>query len=120
MIRLSSFSIAKMSLGMGRAPAPPRNSAPNAATGEPLLPQFHGGGSSSSRSQVPESSSKPIIYLIAPSEGAGSSYVIRSEKSVDGMASDYIQKVHDKNRSYLEETSSHPPFILPPPPRVLE
>lgn len=106
MIKLSSFSIAKMSLGIGGTPASPRNStsstAPNTVTNDHLHP------GRSSRSLVPERSSKPITYLIEPNEGAGSSYVIQEEKGVDGKASDYIRKIHSL-LSDSEETSIRPP-----------
>ena len=131
MIKLSSFSIANLSLGIGGKPASPRNSASSTAPNNTVTdnnrlhhPQFP--GSSSSRSQVPESSSKPIIYLTQPNQGAGgSSYMVWEDRGVDGKASDYIRKVHEQNRYVSDEASSThplplPPFLLPSPPRVVK
>ncbi|KAK9278255.1 hypothetical protein L1049_027819 [Liquidambar formosana] len=60
-LKLSSFSIAKMSLGSARPPAATKNLASMKGSimvaSEPLLPQFP----LSQRSLEPERSSKPII-----------------------------------------------------------
>lgn len=129
MIKLSSFSIAKLSLGIGGTPTSTMYSAsltaPDAVSTDNHLrlhPQFPG-GSSSSRSQVTESSSKPIIYLIEPNTGAGLSYMVREDTGVDGKASEYIRKVHEQYQSVSDEASSSstlPPFLLPSPLRVVK
>ncbi|KAJ4712233.1 Homeobox-leucine zipper protein [Melia azedarach] len=120
-IKLSSFSIANMSLGVAGASAATKNLGPVTDSvmlaNEPLLPQFSG----SRRSEKPQNSAKPVSYLMEPNRGDESSYVIHDEKSViDGMASAYIQKVHQKNRIDFSETSNLPPYILPPPPRTVK
>lgn len=117
-VKLSSFSIANMSLGTSRAPRSSRNHSlsvghnPQVVDPEPLLPRIPG---SRRRSQE---SSRPISYLVEPGEGVESTCLVLEEKNVDGMASDYINKVHKKNRHYLHEISEDYPIILPPPPRI--
>lgn len=113
-IRLSSFSLAKASLGppSGRPKnhPPSRNGSVNLET-EPGLSQFTG----SRRSQEAQIDSKTISYLVELGETTGSACMIHEEKNVDGMASAYINKVHNKNRRHFHEDSD---IILPPPPRV--
>ncbi|CAN0900726.1 hypothetical protein LINGRAHAP2_LOCUS21006 [Linum grandiflorum] len=122
-IRLSSFSIAKMSLGTAASgsgsPVVNRNLAPMTnsvvAAKEPLLPQIPG----SQRSQEPQTRSKHKSFLMEPArKGKGSSSCMVHEESsvIDGMAADYIRKVHEKNRN---DASKLAPLILPPPPRKL-
>ncbi|CAN1836222.1 hypothetical protein LINPERHAP1_LOCUS34696 [Linum perenne] len=121
-IRLSSFSIAKMSLGTAGSgsgsPVLKRNLAPMTnsavATKEPLLPQIPG----SRRSQEPQTRSNHKSFLMEPGKGNGSSSCMVHEESsvIDGKASDYIRKVHEKNRN---DASKLAPLILPPPPRKL-
>ncbi|KAK2965162.1 hypothetical protein RJ640_005325 [Escallonia rubra] len=117
MVKLSSLSIAKASLGTPGTPQSTKKLASVTGTGtvarNPSLPQFP----RTPRSQEPQSSSKPI-YLIQPDEGNVSSYVIDEEKSVDVKASDFIRKVHEKNRYDSSETSDFSLHLMPPPPRV--
>ncbi|KAG5230071.1 Serine/threonine-protein kinase [Salix suchowensis] len=99
-IRLSSFSIATMSLDH-----------------LPLMTQIPG----SRRSQESHGSSKPISFVMQPDEGNGSSRVIHKENSfIDERASDYIRRVHEKNRKDALEASKHSPHIPPPPPRAVK
>lgn len=52
-----------------------------------------------------------------PDEGNGSKHAIHKENSViDGRASDYIRKVHEKNHNDAREMSELSSYILPPPP----
>lgn len=110
-IKLSSFSIANMSLGA----AGPSTATKIVGDNEPLLPQFPG----SQKSEKSWNSSK-ATFLMEPSGGDKSSYVnlIQEGKCVDGMASEYIRKVHQKNKSFCE-TSNLSQDILPPPPRAV-
>lgn len=121
-IRLSFFSIARMSLGAGGHPAAvgrnlehvthvretvkidDNNSMPSQSPG-------------SRRSQQPQSSSR-LSYLIEPDEKDDSSHVIREELGVDGRASAYIRRVHEKNRSNYD-AAKHSPLILPSAREVL-
>lgn len=110
-IKLSSFSIAKMSLGVG--------TAGRRAPFRILLPTESKSSDSTKHrnfwSQEPRVSSKPVSYLIEPDERTGSSYVVQD---VDGKASNYIDRVHKKNRRYFRESSEDYPIILPPPRRA--
>ena len=120
-VKLSSFSIAKVTLGTSEPYSPVTKklvsfSGSVKVSNGPPLPQFSG----SQRAKEPESRSNPISYLIEPVEGnMSSSYVIREETSVDGKASDYIRRIHAKNRYDSAEASSISPYIMPPPPHVL-
>ncbi|KAA8540889.1 hypothetical protein F0562_024973 [Nyssa sinensis] len=98
-VKLSSFSIAKISLGTAGPPPRTKNLASfdsDKVVNDPLLPRFPG-----SRSQEPQCSSKSVSYLIEPIEGNEFVDVICEEKSIDGRASAYITKVHEKNRHDL-------------------
>ncbi|XP_030458013.2 uncharacterized protein LOC115678733 isoform X2 [Syzygium oleosum] len=117
-LRLSSLSIASMSLGTtGRSVSAQSHSAKDSSmmADEPVVPQFAG----SRRSQEPQSWSKPVSYLVELEDGIESAYVFRDDKNVDGMASDYIERVHKKNQHYCREASEDSPIILPPPPSML-
>lgn len=71
----------------------------------------------SRRSQESQGSSKPISFVMQPDEGNGSTHAIHKENSViDGRASDYIRKVHEKNHKDAREMSELSSYILPPPP----
>ncbi|TXG50357.1 hypothetical protein EZV62_022881 [Acer yangbiense] len=94
-----------MSLG---AAGPSAAATKNLQVNEPLLPQSPG----SQKSEKPKNSSKPVSFLMEPTGGSESSYVVHGE------ASAYIRKVHQKNLSDLSESSDLPPYILPPPPRA--
>ncbi|XVE57055.1 hypothetical protein DITRI_Ditri04bG0061100 [Diplodiscus trichospermus] len=117
-IKLSSFSIAKMSLGATAHSTATKNLAP--ATDHPdmvtdalLQPQFSG------MSEKLQSSSKPYSVVMQP-DGENESLMVHEEKrDSDGIFAAYIRKVHEKNRSSLHEASKHSPFILPPPPTPL-
>uniref|UniRef100_A0A2K1YAB5 Uncharacterized protein n=1 Tax=Populus trichocarpa TaxID=3694 RepID=A0A2K1YAB5_POPTR len=92
-IKLSSFSIAKMSLGTHSPPVVTKSYIPMTGSvmvaNEPLLSQIPG----SRRSQESQGSSKPISFVMQPDEGNGSTHAIHKENSViDGRASDYIRK----------------------------
>ncbi|KAK3170482.1 hypothetical protein Dsin_032653 [Dipteronia sinensis] len=88
----------------------------NLQVNEPLLPQSPG----RRKSEKPKNSSKPVLFLMEPTGGSESSYVVHGEKShIDGKASAYIKKVHQKNLSDLSESPNLPPYILPPPPRAV-
>lgn len=117
-IRLSSFSIARMSLGIATQPAPvgkvPASYPATFIKGSPTA-QFP----ESLRSQEPVNVKKPIAYLIERTEGGKSSLNAINEKSVDGRASDYIRRVHEKNRHDSSEAMSFSAFVIPPPPRFV-
>ncbi|KAF2311376.1 hypothetical protein GH714_022142 [Hevea brasiliensis] len=108
-IKLSSFSIAKMSLGATGPTVVTKQLAP--VTGSvmdadgPLLPQI----ARSHKSQQVRSRTKPFSFVMQPDDGNDSPHTIYEENSViDGMASDYIRKFHEKNSydAYLHETSN--------------
>lgn len=108
-VKSSAFSIAKMSLG---APAAAKTAGPNKDPVNFIIKPSY-------RSEKPKSSSNPVSFLMEPNEGNESSYVVHEGKSViDGMASAYIRKVHQKNHSDLSESSNLRQYILPPPPRA--
>ncbi|MCD7461714.1 hypothetical protein HAX54_046874 [Datura stramonium] len=111
-IRLSSFSIARMSLGMATQPAAGKIPA-TLIKGSPTA-QFP----ESLRSQEPVNIKKPIAYLIEPDESGKSLYAV-NEKCVDGRASDYIRRVHEKNRHDSNEAMSFSAFVIPPPPHFV-
>ncbi|KAF8037203.1 hypothetical protein BT93_B0189 [Corymbia citriodora subsp. variegata] len=117
-LRLSSLSIASMSLGTTSRPdlARSHSSAKDSSmmAEELAVWQFPG----TRRSQEPLSRSKPISYLVELEDGTESAHVLRDDMNVDGMASDYIERVHKKNRHYSREASENSPIILPPPPRM--
>ncbi|KAG5230078.1 hypothetical protein OIU78_029825 [Salix suchowensis] len=120
-IRLSSFSIATMSLGSPSPPVVSKRLVPVAgsvaADKEPLMTPIPG----SRRSQESHGSSKPISFVMQPDEGTGSSRVIHKENSfIDERASDFIRRVHEKNRNDALEASKHSPHIPPPPPRAVK
>ncbi|KAF9667798.1 hypothetical protein SADUNF_Sadunf15G0060900 [Salix dunnii] len=120
-IKLSSFSIAKMSLGTPSPPVVSKSLVPVpgsvAAANEILMSQIPG----SQRSQESQGSSKPISFVKQPDEGNGSSHVIHKENIfIDAMASDYIRKVHEKIRNDALEASERSPYIPPPPPRAVK
>ncbi|CAN4100460.1 unnamed protein product [Withania somnifera] len=110
-IRLSSFSIARMSLGMATQPATAGKfpaSHPATFTKDSQVAEFP----ASFRSLEPVNIKKPIAFLIEPTESGKSSLYAVNEKSVDGRASDYIRRVHEKNRRDSNEA-------IPPPPRFV-
>lgn len=109
-IKLSSFCIAKVSLGVGGHPVAAKNLVPVISSVMVDMP------SQSRRSQELQSSSKQTSYLIEPSE-KDKSIVIREEMSIDGRASAYIRKVHENRNHY--DASKLSQFILPPPPRAV-
>lgn len=108
-VKLSSLSIANRSLETSASP--PATRRLGTTVNNPPRPQFP----QSLRSQEP----KLISFLIHPAEGNEALSMIREEETVDGKASDYIRKVHDKNRNVLEETSKVSAYIMPPPPHVM-
>ncbi|KAK6787702.1 hypothetical protein RDI58_016227 [Solanum bulbocastanum] len=117
-IRLSSFSIARMSLGIATEPAPGgKITASYPATFIKVSPtaQFP----ESLRSQEPVNDKKPIAYLIEPTENGKSSLYAVNDETVDGRASDYIRRVHEKNRHDSSEAMKLSAFIIPPPPRFV-
>ncbi|KAL9439289.1 hypothetical protein AB3S75_024864 [Citrus x aurantiifolia] len=96
-VKSSAFSIAKMSLG---APAAAKTAGPNKDPVNFIIKPPY-------RSEKPKNSSNPVSFLMEPNEGNESSYVVHEGKSViDGMASAYIRKVHQKNHSDLSESSN--------------
>lgn len=112
-VKSSAFSIAKMSLG---APAAAKTAGPIT---DPVTFAKEPRLSGSQKSEKPQNSSNPVSFLMKPNEGNESSYVVQKDKSViDGLASAYIRKVHQKNRSDLSESSILRQYILPPPPRA--
>lgn len=92
-IKLSSFSIAKMSLGGGapglqvpvRVVAPTENETPGRANPRNLY------------SQEPCGSAKNVSYLTEPDEGIGSSFMVRDWENIDSMASEFIDRIYRGN-----------------------
>lgn len=117
-IKFSSFSIAKRSLGTYGPPTVAKTyesmKGGIAVSKSPLLPQYP-----NQRLQEPLNASKPVGYLIEPVEGNGFLSTICEERTVDGKASDYIRRVHEKNRYDLNEVSNFSAYIEPDPPRVV-
>ncbi|OAY30957.1 hypothetical protein MANES_14G072000v8 [Manihot esculenta] len=122
-IKLSSFSIAKMSLGATEPAVVTKKLAP--VTGSvmdangPLLPQIP----RSHKSQQVRSRSKPFSFVMQPDEGNSSAYTIHEENSViDGMASDYIRKFHEKNSydAHFHEISNLSAYRPTPPSRAVK
>lgn len=108
-IKLSSFCISKMSLGVGVNQAVTKN-----------LPIVMSSvmvdmSTKNQRSQEPQSRSKKISYLIEPGENDESMYVICEEMNIDGRASAYIRKVHEKCQNHYD-ASKISPCILPSQP----
>ncbi|GMP33599.1 hypothetical protein CsSME_00006845 [Camellia sinensis var. sinensis] len=107
-LKLSSFSIAKMTLGgtpsLKTTPPPPSP-----------LSQLPG----TQMAREPSNSSMPVSYVTEPFEGndGSSLHVIHEENGIDGDASKYIKRVHDKYRYDSSEGSTLSPKIFPPPPR---
>ncbi|KAK3006898.1 hypothetical protein RJ639_015603 [Escallonia herrerae] len=116
MVKLSSLSIAKASLGTPGTPQSTKKLSSVTGTATVARNLSVSQFPRAPRSQEPQSSSKPI-YLIQPDEGNVSWYV-KEEKSVDVKASDFIRKVHEKNRYASSETSDFSPYLMPPPPRA--
>ena len=118
-IKLSSFSIAKMSLGATGHPTATKNlttpTDSDMVTGELLQPPF----SVSQRSEKLQNSTKPYSFVMQPGRGNEPLMVHEEKRDSDGMFAAYIRKVHEKNRSNLHEISKLSPFILPPPPTPL-
>lgn len=113
-IKLSSFSIAKKSLGIIEPPSPAKTLQTKPSSDmvvdkpQPLRTQ---------KSVKPKNSPRPT-YFLEPNGGNESQYIVHEEKSpIDDRASYYIRKVHQKNRRDLSESSNLLP--LPPPPRVV-
>ncbi|XVE54884.1 hypothetical protein DITRI_Ditri03aG0118200 [Diplodiscus trichospermus] len=118
-IKLSSFSIAKMILGETGHPTEPKNltteTHSDMVTDEVVLPQPPFSGSQ--RSEKLQISSKPRLFMMQQPGGANEPLMAHEERSdSDGMFAAYIRKVHEKNRSNLHEALKLSPFILPPPP----
>lgn len=91
LIKMSSFSLAKMSLGtIENDPVKPRKLEPATSfvvvEKNPML-----------RSQEPVTRKKKFSYLVEPDEGYQSK-VVKEDMNVDGKASEYIRKVHEKNQ----------------------
>ncbi|OMP07093.1 hypothetical protein COLO4_07631 [Corchorus olitorius] len=117
-IKLSSFSIAKMSLGATKNLEATGNS--DMVTDEVARAGFCG----SQRSEKILSRSKAISFVMQQPGGGNESLMLGEEKSnsdsdSNGMFAAYINKVHEKNRRNLHEASKLSPYILPPPPTPL-
>ncbi|XVF50228.1 hypothetical protein PTKIN_Ptkin04bG0079300 [Pterospermum kingtungense] len=109
-IKLSSFSIAKMSLGTSGTehPSSPTKSLTPATDSDMVTDQL-----------LQQSSSKPYSYVVQPEGGNESMMVHQEKRDGDGIFAAYIRKVHEKNRSNFHEASKLSPYILPPPPTPL-
>ncbi|WRX17575.1 hypothetical protein QQP08_010062 [Theobroma cacao] len=96
-IKLSTFSIAKMSLGATGHPTATENFIPatdsDMVTDDLLQPQFSG----SLRSKKLQNS-KPISFVMQPGGGNESLMVHEDKRDIDGRFAAYIKKVHEKNR----------------------
>ncbi|XP_065876735.1 uncharacterized protein [Euphorbia lathyris] len=108
-IKLSSFSIAKMSLGVVLTEPSLVNKNLTPVTGSVMVtdqPEIPAGSRKSS--QQMRSRSKPYSFVMQKAdEEKGSTYMIREGNSlIDGMASDYIKKFHEKNSRDREHEKS--------------
>ncbi|KAB2001966.1 hypothetical protein ERO13_D11G031200v2 [Gossypium hirsutum] len=113
-IRLSSFSIAKMSLG---EPTTATTKSPVPTTGSDTFTDEPSRFSGSHK----QTRSKPYSFMMEPAASDGNeSRMVREEKEhSDGRFAEYIRKVHEKNRRNSHEASKHSSYILPPPPTPL-
>ncbi|WCJ36009.1 hypothetical protein M5689_017231 [Euphorbia peplus] len=115
-IKLSSFSIAKMSLGVGtESSLVKKNLAPVVTASVTVSDQPEIPAGSRKSSQQLRSRSKPYSSFVmqkAEDGGKGSTYMIREGNSlIDGMASDYIKKFHEKNsREHVKSKLYRPLF----------
>ncbi|KAJ7956306.1 Homeobox-leucine zipper protein [Quillaja saponaria] len=123
-VKLSSFSIAHMTLGTTTGKdakhLAPTVAGSDMASNESMLSQFP--ESRSRRSQEPQSHSNPI-YVTKPVQANGSLHLIHKERadhikpkredSVDGLASDYIRKVRKQLGYDFHDTSKLSPYALP-------
>lgn len=95
LVKMSSFYLAKTSLGTAeKDPVEPRK----LQTAKSFVMVAN---NPVSRSQEPVTNSKKVSYLVEPDEGYRSSYDFQEDMNVDGKASDYIRKVHEKNQKDL-------------------
>lgn len=95
LVKMSSFYLAKISLGTAeKDPVEPRK----LQTAKSFVMVAN---NPVSRSQEPVTNSKKVSYLVEPDEGYRSSYDFQEDMNVDGKASDYIRKVHEKNQKDL-------------------
>lgn len=119
MVRLSSLSICKVSLGTSKPLPVIRNlasvAAPVVVVEKQPLPQITG----NRRSQEPQiSGKKRRVFLVEAVAENGCSSIVREDNSIDGKASDYINKVHAKIRGASNDTANPSAYIIPPPPRT--
>ncbi|KAE8697633.1 Detected protein of unknown function [Hibiscus syriacus] len=121
-IKLSSFSIAKMGLGeatghptAAKSPTSIMDSNTFVDGPMPRAPRASG------MSEKLQSRSKPYSFVMHPANGGNESLVVREGKrdDGDGKFAAYIKKVHEKKRSNLHEAAKLSPYILPPPPTPL-
>nr|DAD31098.1 TPA_asm: hypothetical protein HUJ06_009949 [Nelumbo nucifera] len=109
-VRVSSFSLSKASLG-ATTRAIPANGKTNGIN--------PGSSQRSSSQQEPERGPTTPPYLMF--EGNGSSLVISKRSNIDDRASDFIQRFHEKNRNKthnMPKSDPHP-LIVPPQPQPL-
>ncbi|GMJ04976.1 hypothetical protein HRI_004166800 [Hibiscus trionum] len=114
--KLSSFSIARMSLGETTA----TKSLPSAVTNSVV--DGRPPRSSSRMSEKLQSLSTPYSFVMQPERrGNYEPRVVGEEKrdEEEGKFAAYIRKVHEKNRGNLHEAAKLSPYILPPPPTPL-
>ncbi|PIA62351.1 hypothetical protein AQUCO_00200386v1 [Aquilegia coerulea] len=117
-IRVSSLSFAKKSLGTSAGL--PRMIHGDHESGTIIEIESVSQGNEQRRLQEPVNSSKPSSYVLNPSEKKASSYVMRDGMNVDGRASDYIQRFHEKNRIHTADLKVSPYLIMPPPPPLIK
>ncbi|KAF5178767.1 hypothetical protein FRX31_031642 [Thalictrum thalictroides] len=102
--RVSSLSLAKKSLGTSAAGLP-RLIPGDHESGRIIEIDSVSQGNEQLRSQEAVNSSMPSSYLLNP--------------NVDGRASDYIQRFHEKNRIHSTNLKVSS-YILPPPPPLIK
>ncbi|GLU12265.1 hypothetical protein SLE2022_289600 [Rubroshorea leprosula] len=96
-IKLSSFSIAKMSLGPSGPPTGTENPAAalDSASDKPPLRQ----SARSQKSEKLQSSSKPVLMQPAGGENEGSISILHMMHESDETFSDYIRRVREKYKN---------------------
>ncbi|KAL5722422.1 hypothetical protein ACHQM5_005945 [Ranunculus cassubicifolius] len=109
-IKLSSLFVAKKSLGSGRTTSGDHESS------EFIEIEVVSHENEQLRLQEPENSPNSPSYWFGPDEEK--TYVVKNVMNIDGKASDYIQRFHEKNRILSKNVSLSSGSIVPPPPGI--
>lgn len=100
-VRLSSFSTAKASFRAPSLSPPDAGKLHKPVNLLDIPPPQHG----NLRSHELQRSSNPTKYMIEMVDNinTSSNFIMGEEDNVDGMASDYIRKVHEKNKTSSDD-----------------